>query len=163
MSSSSEGRRNEMLRVGARSRSWLLWCVGLAGCPAQSGPEPQRPVPKAAAAGATTESPWLGAWPKDGCFGVTRDAPDWYHFVIDGVTYQSQYAHVGDVGIIVRAVDIGDLVTEPSRLPRAPRLEFRAKGEASGAFEVQLFLIDPQGNEYESRTLTRPCDNTKAR
>ena len=138
--------------------SILLSCVGLAGCAAASGSGSRGTTSAPAAAGpASRESPWLGVWPKGGCFHVKREGQRTYHFVLDDVEYLSQKAPGGQVGVIVRAVDIGDLATHPTTLPRNRRLEFWAEGTASGAFEVTLFLIDSQGNDYEPRTLTRIC------
>jgi hypothetical protein len=53
--------------------------------------------------------------------------------------------------------DIGELVPRPNRLARLPRLEFHADGDASGAFEVTLVLVDDEGHESQPLRLDEIC------
>jgi len=120
---------------------------GLAGC---------APVaPRGSPAGAV-ESELLGPFPRSGCFHVALIGPDRYRFVIDDVEYPPGLG-AGHVAIIARAVDIGDLRPRPVALPRSPQLAFTAEGEASGAFELTLLLIDDQGVETKPTRLDRIC------
>jgi len=61
------------------------------------------------------------------------------------------------VGVIVHATDIGDLQPVPIVLARERQLRFGAEGEASGAFEITLFLIDGSKREGEPAMLDRIC------
>jgi hypothetical protein len=87
---------------------------------------------------------------------VARAAPGRYRFLIDDVDYPRALG-AGQVGVIVHATDIGDLQPVPIVLARERQLRFEAEGEASGAFEIRLFLIDGSKREGEPATLDRIC------
>lgn len=95
--------------------------------------------------------------PKDACFHVTLEAPDTYRFVIEDVMYPGNALGSGHVAILVDAVGIGYLKPRPVNLARNARLEFQATGEAGGAFEVRLFLVDSEGGESQPTLLSFPC------
>jgi len=127
---------------------WLAWW--LAACttaPLPAAPRATRPG---------VESGLLGPFPRGGCFHVSVAARDTYRFVIDDVVYPRALG-AGHVAVIVHAVDIGDLAPRPIELPRRPRLEFSAEGEASGAFELTLFLVDGEGRESQPTRLDTIC------
>jgi len=134
-------------RVTRAMGTWLAWLAACASPPAA----PRAPHPR-------IESALLGPFPRGGCFHVAVAARDNYRFVVDDVVYPRALG-AGHVAVIVHAVDIGDLEPRPIELPRLPRLEFSAKGEASGAFELTLLLVDGEGRESQPTRLDTICAN----
>lgn len=139
-----------------RRKAWLLGglALGVAACATTAVPKPA-PLQQQPSAG-SGESWLLGPFTNDRCFRVTLDGPNHYHFVIDGVGYPRALGNV-QVGILVYAVDIGKLEPRPNRLALLRRLEFHADGDASGAFEVTLFLVDGEGHESQSIRIDQIC------
>ena len=121
----------------------------LAACGAAApGPQPLR----------HTDEAWLlGPLPRSGCFHVALVAPRRYRFVVDDVEYPRALG-AGQVGVLVHATDMGDLQPRPILLARDRQLCFEAAGDASGAFELTLFLVDGSRREGEPATLDRICD-----
>jgi hypothetical protein len=128
--------------------AWLA--LGVAACATTAVPKPTPP------SAGSDESWLLGPFTNDRCFHVTLDGPNHYRFVIDGVEYPRALGSV-QVGILVYAVDIGMLEPRPDRLALLRRLEFHADGDASGAFEVTLFLVDGEGQESQSFRIDQIC------
>ena len=126
---------------------------GTAACGAAAPVRTTEPQP----AGTDGEAWLLGPLPRSGCFHVSAPAPGHYRFVIEDVEYPRALG-AGHVAIIVHATDMADLAPRPITLPRTPRLAFDAEGEASGAFEITLFLVDGLGRESEPARLDRICD-----
>jgi hypothetical protein len=137
---------------------WLL-IAELAAC--ASTPPVAAPVPPPGAGSTTTldgGTTILGPILGDGCFHVTHIEASRYSFVLDNVKYPAALG-AGQVEIAVRAVSIGALVPQPRALPRLPRLKFLAEGEAQGAFEVSLTLVDGEGHRSETTQFHTICDD----
>jgi hypothetical protein len=127
----------------------LLFAAVLTSC-GGSGPRPHR----------YTDEAWLlGPLPRAGCFHVALVAEKRYRFVIDDVEYPRALGS-GRVALIIHAVNLGDLQPRPILLARDRQLRFEAVGDASGAFEVTLFLVDGNGRESEPATLSAICDSS---
>jgi hypothetical protein len=128
---------------------------GAAACGATPPVRMAEPQP----AGTVGEAWLLGPLPRSGCFHVSATAPGHYRFEIDDVEYPRALG-AGHVAIIVHATDMDDLAPRPITRPRVPQLTFEAEGEASGAFEITLFLVDGLGRDSEPAKLDRICDTT---
>lgn len=142
-----------------RRKAWLIaWlAASVAACATPAVPDPVSPRrPESPPPAARGESWLLGPFTSDRCFRVTRDGSKHYHFVIDDVEYPRALGNV-QVGILVHAVDIGELEPRPNRLALLRRLEFQADGDASGAFEVTLLLVDSEGHESQPFRIDQIC------
>lgn len=137
-------------------RTWLA--LALAGCAAAAcgAAAPVRPA-EPQPAGTVGEAWLLGPLPRSGCFHISAVAPGHYRFTIDDVEYPRALG-AGHVAILVHATDMTDLAPRPITLPRTRQLAFEAEGEASGAFEITLFLVDGMGRESEPAKLDRICE-----